>query len=538
MMRRNKPVVTDETTIPDPQPRKMKISKDAALMAGRGGQSNPNNLSSSGFTLQQTFSLPEVPAGVIPKSKKLAMDNAFIPIQSYGYDSVFAEGLGFLGYPYLAQLAQRTEYRKPSEIIAKEMTRKWLTFVCTGEEDKTEKIKQLEDEFKRLDVKELFSKAAEQDGFYGRSQIFIDLGDDDPEELQTKLVASKAKIRKRGIRKLKIVEPYWTYPSSYDSTNPLADNFFIPETWFVMGKEIHTSRFLSFVSKPVSDILKPVYNFGGLSLTQILKPYVDNWLRTRQSVSDLLYSFSINVLKTNMESILSGGGADIVNDRVEIFNRYRDNRGCLVVDKETEEFENTSAPLGTLDKLQAQSQEQMASAAGIPLIILLKITPSGLNASSDGEIRSFQDWIHASQVSLFDPQLETLIPLVQLSLWGEIDEEITHKWEPLYTTNEVEQATIRKTDIDADVVAIDAGIIDASEARTRLAQQEDSPYAGLDLSKVPEPPQEEGMGEGGLPGMEDDDEQPSEQEEEEIQPEKQEEKSEKAQDQPMIRRRK
>ena len=98
-MRRNKPVI-EEVTNPDAAPtKKMKISHEAALMAGRGGKSDYNNLSSPGFTLQQTFSLPEVPAGVIPKSKKLAMDKAFIPIQSYGYDSVFAEGLGFLGYP-------------------------------------------------------------------------------------------------------------------------------------------------------------------------------------------------------------------------------------------------------------------------------------------------------------------------------------------------------------------------------------------------------------------------------------------------------
>ncbi|MGF6605041.1 hypothetical protein P3T23_009802, partial [Paraburkholderia sp. GAS448] len=47
-------------------------------------------------------------------------------------------------------------------------------------------------------------------------------------------------------------------------------------------------------------MLKPAYAFGCLSLSQIAKPYVDNWLRTRQSVSDLLHSFSTMVLKTNL----------------------------------------------------------------------------------------------------------------------------------------------------------------------------------------------------------------------------------------------
>lgn len=459
-------------------------------VAFAGAKPSSNQLATPDFSLQQTFSLPAVPKGVIPESSKLAMDSAFTPYQEYGYDSMFSEGLGFLGYSYLAQLSQRAEYRKPAEIVAEYMTKNWLEFKGVGGDDKTEKIKQLEDEFKRLHVKDAFAKAAELDCYYGRSQIFIDTGNQEPAELIMKLPAVPAKIKKNGIKKIKVIEPYWTYPNDYNSTNPLADDFFRPNSWFVMGQQIHTTRFLNFVARPVSDILKPVYNFGGLSLTQILKPYVDNWLRTRQSVSDLLYSFSINVLKTNMGSILSGGGGEDVGLRVDIFNRYRDNRGCFVLDKDSEDFINVSAPLGTIDKLQAQSQEQMASIAGIPLIILLKITPSGLNASSEGEIRTFNDWIESQQVSLFGPQMDRLLPMIQLSLWGEIDPDITYKWVTLNPKDEIADANRRKVEADTDAVYIQEGVIDTTEARTRLAKQEDSPYAGLDLSVVPEPPQE------------------------------------------------
>lgn len=56
------------------------------------------------------------------------------------------------------------------------------------------------------------------------------------------------------------------------------------------------------MSHDVLDILKPTYNFGGLSLAQMTKPYVDNWLRTRQSVSDQINAFSVVALSTNMVS--------------------------------------------------------------------------------------------------------------------------------------------------------------------------------------------------------------------------------------------
>ncbi|MTV78262.1 DUF1073 domain-containing protein, partial [Streptococcus pneumoniae] len=78
-------------------------------------------------------------------------------------------------------------------------------------------------------------------------------------------------------------------------------------SWFVMGKATHSSRLLSFMARPVTDLLKPAYNFGGMSLSQLLEPYVNNWLSTRDNVSALIANFSRSGLATNMGSILNGG---------------------------------------------------------------------------------------------------------------------------------------------------------------------------------------------------------------------------------------
>lgn len=94
----------------------------------------------------------------------------------------FSEGLGFHGYPYLAELTQRPEYRRPAEILVKEMTRKWIRLQGTGDDDKSEKIAAIDAEMKRLSVQAAFRKVAEQDGFFGRAQFFLDMGDDRPEE--------------------------------------------------------------------------------------------------------------------------------------------------------------------------------------------------------------------------------------------------------------------------------------------------------------------------------------------------------------------
>ena len=439
----------------------------------------------------QAYTLPQAAPGVIAKDAKLACDSACGANYAWAstLQSAFAEGLGFLGYPYLAELTQRPEYRRPAEILAKEMTRKWIRLQSTGDEDRSEKLAQIEAELKRLGVQAAFRKAAEQDGFFGRSQIYLDMGDDRPEELVAPLAETINKVGHGALKGIHVVEPIWTYPGMYNSTTPLREDFYRPTTWFVMNREVHATRLLTFVSRPLPDMLKPAYAFGGLSLSQIAKPYVDNWLRTRQSVSDLLHSYSTMVLKTNLSAVLNAEGAEQMLRRAMLFNQARDNRGVMMVDRDTEDFANVSAPLGSLDKLQAQSQEQMSAVTGIPLIVLLGITPSGLNATSEGELRTFYAWIEAQQEALFTPLLSRLLNVIQLSLFSEIDPAIGFTWVPLWTLDEVQLATMRKTEADTDVELINAGVIDSQEARVRLASQEDGPYASLDLNEPPpEPP--------------------------------------------------
>lgn len=375
----------------------------------------------------QVFALPQHPAGVLPEGTKgLAMDSAIGGVQTwangFALNGFFTEGITFLGYAYLSELAQRPEYRVIAETIASEMTRKWIRFTSNEGDDKSTKIKELEAEFKRLNVRDLFCRAAEQDGFFGRGHIYIDTGDtDNPDELQKPIGTgwdklSIAKFSKKPIEALRTVEAVWCYPTAYNSNDPLKDNWYRPDSWYVQAKIVHTTRLITFIGREVPDLLKPTYSFGGLSLSQMVKPYVDNWLQTRQSVNDIISMFSVFLLATNLGETLQTGGDELFK-RAELFNLLRTNRGLMMVDKDTEDFKNVSAPLAGLDMLQAQSQEHMASVSHIPLVKLLGTQPAGLNASSEGELRSFYDYVHSFQEHLFRQPLHRLMGLVMISLW-------------------------------------------------------------------------------------------------------------------------
>ena len=439
----------------------------------------------------KSLRLPNPAPGVVPKGEKpsMAMDSQIADTYKFGVAGAW-DGAGFMGYAYLAELTQIPEFRIPCEKIAADMTRKWGSIVSTsadGDKDKVaEKIKAITAEMDRLKVREHFNHAFALDQMFGRSQIWFDLGEDEGPELAMPLDLN-LKIKKGGLKGLRVVEPIWTYPNKYNSNNPLRDDFYKPETWYVLGQEVHNSRFMTFISRPLPDILKPAYMFGGIALIQLMWVCVENWMRTRQSVSDLIHAFSVMVLQTDLAQVLTPEGATNLSMRVAAFNELRDNLGVMIT-SENESLTNVSAPLSGLSQLQAQSQEHMAAIATIPLIVLFGLDPAGLNATGDGQIRVYNQTIEGLQGLIGTPNMTRMLDIIQMSLFEEIDETLSWKWEPLWTMTAKEEADIRKTDADTDCALVDRGIIDQHEARARLAADPDSQYSSLDVDDVPELP--------------------------------------------------
>lgn len=483
------------------------------------------------------FVLPDFPKAALPPAgQRMAMDsNLDWAASSWGGAGfgLVTEGLVFPGYAYLSELAQRAEYRIISETIADDATRKWIDFEITGTEKevedrkaqdeenpdgaterrekrvkdngKTERVKALKDYLVQLDAQAKFYALCRDDGFFGRTHLFLRIGAAEPSdaELATPIgngrsEASRAKVTKDNpLTGLKVIEPVWTYPMTYNANNPLSNEWYNPQVWYVMGKQIHVSRILPFIGKPVPDLLKPAYSFGGLSNSQIAQPYVDMWIQTKQSVNELIHSFSVMVLMTDLQTLLQPGNAAGLIARAALFNTLRDNQNLMITNKGTEDFKNVSASLSGLDALQAQAQEHVASIVRIPLVKFTGLQPKGLNASAEGEIAVYDDTIGSYQNRFIRPGLTTVINFAQLSLWGEVDPEITFVFEKLRELSQKEQAEKKKAEAEIDEKYVNLGAIAPEEVRQRIIDDPELPYADLNPDDIPEPPDTQGLNEPG-----------------------------------------
>jgi uncharacterized protein len=468
------------------------------------------------------FKLPELPPGVRPAARSDIKYDVTLALDSNGYqepemmalDDIGGQSFGFLnnspffgevsltfpGFAFLAQLQQISEYRAPCEVTSTEMTREWIEVVSKGGgEDKADKIKKITERIEELKLQEKFQTAMLYDGQFGGGFLYWQFkGEDDDKNRQLPKLVSQ--IKAGTLEAVTAIEPYWCTPFSYNADRPERGDFYVPQSWFIMGRKTHLSRLMVVVARPVPDLLKPQYNFVGISLAQLMFPYIQRWLRTAKSVNDLINIFSILNLKTNLESMLSEDGTSGPGlvQRMKTYTAMRDNRGVLITDKDSEELEMLNAPLSGLDKLQAQAQEHMAAPAHIPLIKLFGVTPTGLGATGEGEIQVWYDWVAAQQAHALGDHVNRMLEIVQMDLYGAVDDDISYKWVPLFQPTPKEQSELNKTEAERDAAYITNSVVTPDEVRKKLIADPNSGYNGL-TGDAPEPEQDAGLDEDGNP---------------------------------------
>jgi uncharacterized protein len=284
---------------------------------------------------------------------------------------------------------------------------------------------------------------------------------------------------------LQPIEPLFSYAYDYDASEPLDPHFYRPRTWYIMRRKVHCSRLLTFVSRPVPNMLKPMYAFSGLSMSQLAMPTIENFLKMRQSVSNIVLNYSLRGVKTNLMGLLEGDtmAVDSILQRVQIYTQQASNEGLMLIDKESEDFFQHTTPMTNVDKLLDQARDNMCAVVNIPRMVMFGLSPEGMNASAEGELKVFEQFVAGMQETLFRHNLQRVLELVQLSLNGKIDPDITFDFVPLREMDEKQLSEIRQANSAADNIYASIGAVASDEIRKRLADDATSGWSNLDVSR-------------------------------------------------------
>jgi len=110
----------------------------------------------------------------------------------------------------------------------------------------------------------------------------------------------------------------------------------------------------------------------------------------------------------------------------------------------------------------------VSGAAEIPVTKLFGRSPAGMNATGESDMRNYCEMISGLQERMLRPALERLLPVMVISCWGYLPEDLGFVFNPL-TTMTPEQVGDIAMKFSASVEdTYEAGLITRNEARAEL----------------------------------------------------------------------
>lgn len=400
----------------------------------------------------------------------------------------------FLGYQEYSILSQNGLIQNIIQTYAQECVREWIeinSVSTSGNKDKKDKINKLNAAFEKFNVRTHIKNAVELMIGMGGCKIYPKIRGDDSTEGGVELELpffSKEKMGKGDLLYFKVIEPLYAVPTIFNATNPLADDFYVPSMWNVLGKQINSSRLLHFSYNYVPTLLKPVYYFNGMPLVQLCLEYLMGFESVRQNIVGISGRYNVNIFKTNMNALLNyKSGSTFQNGqdpltRLKLAQALMTNFSIFALsnDKESpEEWQQFNMAIAGLDAILSQNAELICACTRTPAIKLFGTSPKGFNSTGDTEVRIFYDLIKSFQMSNIMPNLQKMFELIQINEFGEIDDDLIICFKPLWSESSTEKSKIQVDKMSINIAYQEKGILSTREIRDSLNKDQDSGYSDL-----------------------------------------------------------
>ena len=234
---------------------------------------------------------------------------------------------------------------------------------------------------------------------------------------------------------------------------------------------LHHSRVLRFVGRELPRTETVRENFWGASEMEHIYEELLKRSAASANIAQLLFQANVTTLKmADFGDLLASGTEEqkrSVISAMQMENRFRTSFGVQLLSKD-DAYENHAYSFAGLSEIYEQFMMDMAGAAEIPATKLFGRSPQGMNATGESDLRNYYDMIASLQERQLRPALEKLLPVMAVSCWGYVPEDLEFVFEPVMTNSPAERAELVQK-LSSDVIqAFQAGLLTREEALAEL----------------------------------------------------------------------
>lgn len=359
--------------------------------------------------------------------------------------------------------------RRIVEALPEDGLREWIDFKTEDDEV----VKKVNEKLKQIKAKSKLNDGLTFGRLYGGAVgVLVTTGSGGPEDPLTEL---------DDLIGINILDR-WQLQVEKSFTDPLEPNFGEPEIYRltprigdqIPNSRIHASRVLRFDGARISDIDKIANKGWTDSVIIALQDALKAFGISLQSGSQLFMDFVTKVLQIEnaQELLQSAEGRTALETRLQAAIANLSNMGIVFTDGKEgsqETFKKIQTPIQGFVDLVKLYIDIMAGASGYPKTRLFG-QQVGTLAGAEEDTRGYYDRVSGYQGTQIKPPLERIIELILRSKQGPTSGNVPDDWtiefNPLWQPTEKEQAETRKLMSETDKNNIEAGVYTGEEAAT------------------------------------------------------------------------
>ena len=281
---------------------------------------------------------------------------------------------------------------------------------------------------------------------------------------------------------------------------------------------VHHSRLLVFRGRMLPIVEEMTESYWGASELEHVYEELQKRNSTSANIAQLIFQANVGALKMADYGEIMGMGTEQqkqqILEAIYAENRIRNSFGMMIMSNE-DSFEQHAYSFSGLSEVYETFMMDMAGAAEIPATKLYGRSPQGMNATGESDMNNYYDMLAQLQERHLRPAIEKLLPVMAMSLWGEIPEDMKVIFEPMQTTTPAERAQIMQQVTGVVIQAYSAGLIAQQPALVELQkfgkdigfwesitdEMVEKAETEIDNGEGMEDPMAAMGGEGGMPGM-------------------------------------
>lgn len=174
--------------------------------------------------------------------------------------------------------------------------------------------------------------------------------------------------------------------------------------------DVHPDRLLIFEDSLVATPTHKVQRDGVISVLSRAYKAIRDYGYAWQSVAELLDSYAVGVWSIgNLRDLIAKDGEATLAKRFSVMDMAKSVARSVILDRENEDFSWRQVSFTAIPDVFDRMAQRVSSTVGIPVTKLYGVSPAGMNATGESDMRNYYDTLVAYREAYVSPELERLI---------------------------------------------------------------------------------------------------------------------------------